>query len=304
MGPSPAAGTTRPARQAGIRIYVDLDGDWGEQLLKAHLEHFKAGASERFQIFGGVDWSQWKEKGDSFPEWAAHRPKLQKERGAQGLNIWKDFGLRVRDDKDRLASMDDLRLGPLWETAGELALPVVLHLADPVAFIEPLDASNERWEELHAHPEWHFIPPFPPFLSIVEGLANLVSSHPRTTFIGAHVGCYAENLAWVGTLLERCLNFYVDISARLGELGRQPYTARRFFLKYPDCILFGLDAGPDVATYCIYHRFLETDDGCFNYSTAEIPDLGRWYINGLYLPEDVLEKVYFRNAERILLHHS
>jgi len=109
----------------------------------------------------------------------------------------------------------------------------------------------------------------------VEGLANLVSSHPRTTFIGAHVGCYAENLAWVGALLERCLNFYVDISARLGELGRQPYTARRFFLKYPDRILFGLDAGPDVATYRIYYRFLETDDECFNYSTAEIPDLGR-----------------------------
>jgi predicted TIM-barrel fold metal-dependent hydrolase len=287
--------------QAGIRRYVDLDGGWGEQLLNAHLDHFKQPAPERFLVFGGVDWSKWPEQGDRFPEWAAGRLRIQKERGAEGLKIWKGLGLQVRDQQDALVNVDDVRLDPIWETAGELGLPVLIHVADPLAFFDPVDETNERWEELGQHPDWAFTsPPFPPFLHIVNGLANLVERHPQTTFIGAHVGCYAENLGWVGALLERCPNFFVDISARIGELGRQPYTARRFFLKYADRILFGSDMGPDLDAYRIIYRFLETDDEYFNYSPAAIPMQGRWHVHGLYLPEDVLEKVYFRNAERIL----
>jgi predicted TIM-barrel fold metal-dependent hydrolase len=124
--------------------------------------------------------------------------------------------------------------------------------------------------------------------------------HPETIFIGAHVGCYAENLAWVADLLNRCPNFFVDISARISELGRQPYTARQFMLKHADQVLFGTDMGPDLDTYHIYYRFLETDDEYFNYGTAEVPGQGRWFIYGLYLPDDVLEKVYYLNAHRVL----
>ena len=286
---------------AGVTHYVDLDGGWGEDVLNAHLDHFKAKAPERFQIFGGVDWSQWESQGDTFPEWVSGRLKIQKERGAQGLKIWKGFGLHVRDHKRELVKVDDMRLSPLWETAGELGLPVMIHVADPVAFFDPIDETNERWEELEAHPDWAFTsPPFPSFLSIVDGLSNLVARHPKTTFIGAHVGCYAENLAWVGALLDRCPNFYVDISARIGELGRQPYTARRFFIAYADRILFGSDMGPDPDAYRICYRFLETDDEYFNYNTGDVPLQGRWHVHGLYLPDDVLKKVYSENARRVL----
>ncbi|HVO70459.1 MAG TPA: amidohydrolase family protein, partial [Aggregatilineaceae bacterium] len=227
---------------AEVRMMVDLDGGWGEDLLDAHLEHFKAPAPARFMIFGGVDWSAWPEQGDHFGEWAAVRLREQAARGAQGLKVWKPFGLQVRDNHGVLATVDDARLDPLWRTAGELKLPVLIHVADPVAFFDPLDPSNERWEELHAHPDWQFpSPPFPSFRSIMNGLAALVSRHPETTFIGAHVGCYSENLGWVGRLLDRCPNFYVDISARIAELGRQPYTARRFVMQYADRVLFGTD---------------------------------------------------------------
>jgi predicted TIM-barrel fold metal-dependent hydrolase len=130
-------------------------------------------------------------------------------------------------------------------------------------------------------------------------LANLVTRHPQTTFIGAHVGCYAENLAWVSDLLDRAPNFYVDISARIGELGRQPYTAQRFFLDYADRILFGTDMGPDPETYLIYYRFLESDDEYFKYGTGEIPGQGRWQIYGLSLPEGILAKIYSGNAQRL-----
>jgi predicted TIM-barrel fold metal-dependent hydrolase len=299
----------RPVRElldildaADVRLYVDLDGGWGEDVLHAHLDHFKNAAPERFRVFGGVDWSKWSEHGDHFGEWAAERLRVQAARGAEGLKIWKPFGLQVRDQNDRLVAVDDRRLDPLWETAGELKLPVTIHIADPVAFFDPLDNTNERWEELHAHPDWQFpSPPFPPFLSVVNALANLVANHPKTTFVGAHVGCYAENLEWVGQLLDRCPNFYIDFSERIAELGRQPYSARRFFIKYADRILFGTDVGPDLNFYRVYYRFLETDDEYFNYGVAEIPRQGRWYICGLYLPDDVLQKVYHQNAERVML---
>jgi predicted TIM-barrel fold metal-dependent hydrolase len=287
--------------QAQVRVYVDLDGGWGEDILNRHLDHFKAAAPERFRIFGGVDWSAWAQHGDHFGEWAAQRLRAQAARGAQGLKIWKPFGLLVRDQNGNLVAVDDHRLDPLWAAAGELKLPVLIHVADPVAFFDPLDNTNERWEELHAHPDWQFpSPPYPSFMTIMTGLANLGANHPETTFIGAHVGCYAENLEWVGALLDRCPNFYIDPSARIAELGRQPYSARRFFIKHANRILFGTDSGPDLDTYRLYYRFFETDDEYFNYSTSPIPPQGRWCIYGLYLPDDVLEKLYYRNAERVL----
>jgi predicted TIM-barrel fold metal-dependent hydrolase len=287
--------------QADVRTYVDLDGGWGEPILEEHLDHFKAAAPERFRVFGGVNWESWPAHGDRFGDWAAERLRQQARRGAEGLKIWKPFGLRVRDQHGALVAVDDPRLDPLWAMAAELRLPVMIHVGDPVAFFRPLDGANERYEQLVEHPDWHFpSPPFPALEAILEGLANLVARHPATTFIGAHVGCYAENLAWVGALLDRCPNFYVDIGARIAELGRQPYTARRFFLKYADRILFGTDLGADVDVYRIHYRFLETDDEYFNYDLGDVPGDGRWFIHGLYLPDDVLKKVYSLNARRVL----
>lgn len=288
--------------RADVRVYVDLDGGWGEDILESHLDHFKSAAPERFRVFGGVDWTKWEEQGDRFPEWAANRLRKQAERGAEGLKIWKMLGLTVHDHKGHLVAVDDARLDPIWAVAGELKLPVTIHIADPVAFFDPVDGNNERWEELHDHVDWQFpSPPFPSFRMVVDGLANVVARHPETTFVGAHLGCYAENLQWVGDVLDRCPNFYVDISERIGELGRQPYTARRFFLKYADRILFGTDRSPEEYIYPTYYRFLETDDEYFDYGIEEIPRQGRWRICGLYLPDDVLEKVYYRNAARVML---
>jgi len=284
-----------------VRLLVDLDGGWGEAILNERLEKYKSSAPERFCFFGGVNWGVWPEHGDRFGEWAATRLQSQARRGAQGLKIWKSLGLQVRDHLSDLVSVDDARLDPIWQMAGELHLPVMIHVADPVAFFDPLDPTNERWEELIAHPDWQFpSPPYPVFLTILEQLTNLIGRHPNTTFIGAHVGCYAENLAWVGGVMDDCPNFYVDIAARIGELGRQPYTARRFFLKYADRILFGLDCPAHIDRYRLYYRFLETDDEYFNYDLEDPPTQGRWRIYGLHLPEAVLEKVYYRNAQHVL----
>lgn len=287
---------------ANVRTVVDLDGGWGESILDTHLRHFKERAPERFVHFGGVDWSQWLEHGDRFGEWAAGRLRAQVARGAQGLKIWKPLGLHVKDQHSKLVAVDDERLTSLWHTAADLEIPVTIHIADPVAFFQPFDARNERWEELRGEPGDRFTGRgFPTFEAIIEAFANLVRRHPDTTFIGAHMGCYAENLAWVGALLDECPNFNVDISARLGELGRQPYSARRFFIRYQDRILFGTDADASPPSYRHYYRLLETDDEYVNYSRSDVPTQGRWYAYGLYLPDEVLQKVYAKNAERLIL---
>ncbi len=286
---------------SGVSVFVDLDGMWGEDTLNAHLDRFKQAAPERFVMFGGVDFAAWPAHGHRFGEWAAGRMRAQAARGAQGLKVWKNLGLHVLDEKGKLVAVDDPRLDPIWAAAAELHWPVTFHLADPVAFFDPLDAYNERWEELQSHPDWQFpSPSFPSFLSIVNAMAAVVSRHPQTTFIGAHAGCYGEDLAWVGRLLDRCPNFYLDISARIAELGRQPYAARRFFLRYADRILFGFDQRANTDWYRLYYRFLESDDEYFAYGLGRIPSQGRWRIYGLYLPDDVLRKVYHGNAQRAL----
>ena len=296
----PVGALLRVLDQAGVELLVDMDGGWGEAILERHLEHFKEAAPNRFIHFGGVDWARWPAEGTHFGERSAERLRQQVRRGAEGLKIWKVLGLSVKDEDGSLVAVDDTRLDPLWMTAAELGIPVMIHVADPVAFFEPLDATNERWEELHEHPDWRFpSPPYPSFHSIVESLARLVLRHPQTTFIAAHVGCYAENLAWVSNLLDQAPNLYVDIAARMAELGRQPYTARRFFLKYADRILFGTDFPADVDMYRLHYRFLESEDEYFSYDLEDPPRQGRWRVYGLFLPDEVLEKVYSANARRL-----
>jgi hypothetical protein len=220
--------------QSHVEVYVDLDGGWGEDILQKHLEHFKAAAPQRFLHAAGVDWSGWEQHGDRFGDWAAHRLRLQAGWGAQILKVWKVLGTQVRDQNQALVMPDDPRLHPVWETAGELNLPVVVHVADPVAFFEPLDETNERWEELQGHPSWQFpSPPFPPFLEIVSAMARVVERFPQTTFVGAHVGWYAEDLAWVGDLLARCPNFYVDIGRASPSWDASPTAPEDFSCSTP-----------------------------------------------------------------------
>ena len=286
--------------EANVACLVDLDGGWGEDVLDQRLAKFKAAAPERFACFGGVDWAAWPGLGNRFPAWAADRLVAQVRRGAQGLKVWKPFGLRVVDERSERVAVDDRRLDELWATAGELRVPVVIHVADPVAFFRPLDRYNERYELLRENPDWHVAGPgFPSFDTVISELASLVSRHPGTVFVGAHVGCYAENLSWVSALLDRCPNFHVDIAGRLDELARQPYTAQRFFLRHADRILFGLDFPADAATYRTSYRFLETDDEHFEGQRPDRPGMS-WRLTGLHLPDDVLAKVYSRNATRVL----
>jgi len=293
---------------SGVETLVDLDGGHGDALSR-QVDRWVSPDPSRVLVFAGLDYAGW-ERDRAFGETEARRLRDSAARGARGLKVWKLLGLRARDPGGRLVAVDDPRLDPLWETAAELGLPVIVHVADPIAFFEPLDATNERWEELRAHPDWHFwptrpagrpdAPGFPPFDELLGAFDRLVGRHSSTTFVGAHVGCAAEDLALVSAMLDAHPNLHVDIAARLGELGRQPYTTRAFFLRHPDRILFGTDLAADPAVYRLNYRFLETFDESFDYGLEPTPGQGRWQVHGIGLPDDVLRAVYRDNARRVL----
>ena len=296
---------------AGVERLVDLDGGWGDGL-RREIERWQVALPGRVAVFAGLDYDYWVDD-DAFGETEATRLRDGVAAGARGLKVWKLLGLRARDRSGHLVAVDDARLDPLWAAAGELHMPVTIHIADPIAFFEPLGARNERWEELHAHPDWHFwptrppgrpdLPGFPPFDELVDGLEAVVVRHPQTTFIGAHVGCAAEDLARVSLILERAPNFHVDLAARIAELGRQPYATRAFIERWSDRVLFGTDAPPDPAAWAVHYRFLETRDESFAYDAEgddAAPSQGRWRIHGLGLPDDVLRRVYAGNAARLI----
>jgi predicted TIM-barrel fold metal-dependent hydrolase len=294
--------------EAGVEALVDLDGSWGDPLSR-QIERWQEPALGRIVVFAGLDYAGWADD-PGFGETEARRLRDSAGRGARGLKVWKLLGLRARDPAGRLVAVDDRRLDPLWSTAADLDLPVVIHIADPISFFEPLDAKNERYEELTEHPDWHFwptrppgqpdAPGFPSFDELLAGFDRLVGRHPRTSFIGAHVGCAAEDLGLVSRMLDAHSNLSVDIAARLGELGRQPYTSRAFFLRHADRILFGTDAPVDPTVYRLHYRFLETWDESFDYGADDVPGQGRWQIHGLGLPEEVMRAVYRDNARRVL----
>ncbi len=220
-----------------------------------------------------------------------------------GLKVLKTLGLYLREHGKTgpLVTIDDARFDPMWEACGALGMPVAIHIGDPEAFFLPTDRFNERYEELQAHPDWSFHGrDFPSFASLLEARDRVYARHPKTTFVGLHVGHHAEDLADVGRSLDRFPNLHVELAARIGELGRQPRASRRFFERYQDRILFGTDAVPHgVETpqqvfgdelYRIYYRFLETADEYFDYAPAPVPPQGRWRIYGLELPETILRE--------------
>jgi predicted TIM-barrel fold metal-dependent hydrolase len=282
--------------RANIQRVVILTGGWGESL-QLVLDTMVKPYPDRFTVFCQLDWSKVAEPGFSTDMVALLRDAVK--RGARGLKILKEFGLTYRDASGKLIAVDDPRLDPVWAECGRLGIPVAIHVGDPEAFFLPIDARNERYEELQAHPDWAFGgKDFPSLTSILQAVERVFARHPQTSFVWLHVGNWPENLDYIGDVLNRRPNVVVEISARQADLGRAPRRTRKFIMDFQDRVLFGLDAPLTEEAYRSYFRWLETEDEYFDYYGS--PGQGRWKIYGLGLPDAVLEKVYHRNAERIL----
>jgi uncharacterized protein len=284
--------------EAGVWICIGLDGYSRDDFYKKHLKVSQGVSKDRFQIYFSPDFSRIDEP--DFGRREAQKLEEAVKMGIRGLKVFKNLGLTLKDNSGNVVPVDDARIDPIWEKCAELGIPVMIHVTDPKAFhAGPIDKYNERYDELHRHPDWSFYGSgFPSKDEILEQRNRVFARHPNTIFIGAHVGNLPEELGRVAMWLEQYPNFYIDINARISELGRQPYTARRFMIQYQDRILFGTDTPPNAESYRVYYRFLETDDEYFDPTPAH-KQQGRWMIYGLYLPDEVLEKIYNKNALKI-----
>ena len=279
-----------------VRTVVILTGMWGEKLQKV-LDEMVKPFPGRFLVFTEMDWSKIDDA--NFSQEMVAQLDDAVARGARGLKILKDLGLGVRGKDGKLIAVDDPRLDPVWEECGRLGIPVSIHISDPEAFFHPVDARNERYEELIEHPDWSFYGPrFPSKESLLAARDRVFARHPNTTFVALHMANWPERLDYVSEVLDRYPNVILEFGARQAELGRQPRRAREFFLQYQDRIMFGTDNGMSEEMYRNHFRWLETSDESFDY--WGYPGQGRWKIYGMELPDAVLEKVYHSNAERML----
>jgi predicted TIM-barrel fold metal-dependent hydrolase len=307
----------------GIGVAVNLSGGTVTHLPGApsDFERTKQAADQyapgRFLEYMNLDYAGWDDP--DFSRNAVAQVEEGHRLGAAGFKEFKRLGLFLRDKAGALLRIDDRRLDPMWHRLGELGMPISIHVADPKAFWAPYDPSNERWKELADHPRWWFgdAAKYPPREELLAALERVIVRHPETTFVCVHMANDAEDLPWVAAQLDGHPNMMADIAARVPEFGRHdPEQVRAFFVKYADRILFGTDFqvydrmtlgsggnGPaptedDAIRFFRTHwRYFETADRDFPHMT---PIQGDWTISAVHLPADVLEKVYFGNAERLL----
>ncbi len=302
--------------QAGIRTFINVTANTSFTFVESgytffprdigvFIDRYMTPYPDRFRCFTMSDFASCQDgilmADNRFAEVAARHLEEDIRKGASGLKVTKELGIRFRDYRDSLIPVDDPRLAPIWEKACELDVPVLIHTSDPAAFFYPTDRFNEHYLTLVKAPDWSTYGSHYSKEELLEQREGLVSHHPHTTFICAHVANYTEDLGFVSSFLDRNPNVYIDISARIDELGRQPYSARDFLIKYQDRVLFGTDMPVRAEIYRSYFRFLETRDEYFDYPDyVGVYGNSRWGIYGLELPDEVLQKIYAKNASRII----
>ncbi|WP_296385633.1 amidohydrolase family protein [Winogradskyella sp.] len=277
-----------------LQVMVNLSGRTGENLKQA-LANAKTNYPGRFVLFCNIDF-----EGAGSNDWVEKTVKQLEadvKAGAVGLKVYKSLGLRNKDSDGKRLAIDDSRLDPIWTKCGELGIPVLIHSADPKSFWDEFDGNNERWLELKTRPNRKRGANNPvPWKQIINEQHNMFKKHKNTTYINAHMGWFANDLSRLGELLDELPNMNVGIGAIIAELGRQPRFAKTFFEKYQDRILFGKDSWkPDE--FPTYFRVLESDDEYFPYHKKYH---AFWPMYGLDLSDEVLKKVYYKNALRIV----
>jgi len=287
-------GLTKEMDKLNMAVMVNLSGQNGDALKKA-VDNVKATAPKRFIVFANIDFDGIGENG--WTEKAVKQLETDVKNGANGLKIFKTLGLSVKDNTGKRVTVDDKRLDAIWAKCGELKIPVLIHTADPKPFWDPRDERNERWLELTTHPGRKRSDTDPaPFETLIQEQHNIFKKHSKTIFIAAHFGWFANDLTRLGALLDEMPNVVVEFGAVIAELGRQPKAAKAFFIKYQDRILFGKDSWVP-AEYTTYFRVLETEDEYFPYHKKYH---AFWRMYGMGLPDDILKKVYYKNALRIV----
>jgi predicted TIM-barrel fold metal-dependent hydrolase len=273
----------------GVRETLILTGEVGATFRELATRY--AGAHPgRFAMAAGME-STDVEAAD-YPERLRLALRADVAAGAVALGELTDKGLGLVRVGERAYFIDDSRFDPLWDEAGRAGIPVFVHVGEPAAFYDAADGRNE----LRRSGNWSLHGKGTPGLAaMVEKLERVLSRHPETRFVAVHAFNLANDLGQVGRLLDRHPNVQIDFAARMWELARQPFSARRFFTAYAGRILFGTDNDPTFGMYSAHVRQLETEDEWFWPADSEW-----WRGYGMALPPETLRRVYARNADDLL----
>jgi len=287
-----------------VGLFVAADNVNGPNLATALDTIAKSPYKDRFRVLTGIQFSEggrgqpqrWL-VGPGFAEKAIAQLEANLKAGAVGIGeISKGFGLTAKKANESRLAVDDPELDAVWEACARLKIPVFIHTAEPQEFFQQPDMHNERWLELALFGDRrNYQPGQVSFEQLMTERDNLFRKHPKTTFVAAHFGWHANNLERAAKLLDQFPNVVYEVGAVLYDFGRQPRAAREFFIKYQDRILFGKDSfQPEEYPY--YWRVFETNDEYFDYYRDYH---AFWKLYGLGLPDEVLKKLYYKNALRI-----
>lgn len=278
-----------------MAVMVNLSGRYGDAL-KQNIERQRTGKNkDRFVIFANIDFTGVDEPG--YADRAAAQLETDIKAGAQGLKIFKNFGMDLKDKAGNRIKTDDPRFDKVFDVCAKYKVPVLIHTGEPKGLFLPFDKFNERWLELAMRPRHlRLIEQFPSFDDLMAEQHRLFARHPKTNFIAAHLGWYGFDLAKLGSLLDKMPNMYTEFAAVVEELGRQPRMARQFFIKYQDRLFIGKDTYKKEE-YATYFRTLETADENFDHDRKYH---GIWKMYGMDLPDEVLRKVYYKNAVKLI----
>ena len=275
-------------------IMVNLSGRTGDQLVQS-VKNIADNFPGRFVVFANINFQDAGSEG--WTEKMVAQLEQDVKNGARGLKVYKSLGLSNKDAQGNRLAINDERLDPIWAKCGELGIPVLIHSADPASFWNEFDGDNERWLELKTHPRRKRDDTNPaPFQQIMNEQYSIIKKHPNTTFISAHMSWLANDLGRLGELFDEMPNMNVGIGAIIAELGRQPRFAKAFITKYQDRVLFGKDSWKPEE-FPTYFRVLESADEYFPYHKKYH---AYWAMYGLDLDDEVLKKVYYKNALRIV----
>jgi uncharacterized protein len=278
-----------------LRVMVSADNSSGDRLTRVLTALTASPHKNRFRVLAGID---FRNVGPGWADRAVRQLEADIRAGAVGVGeIPKSFGLSIQKPDGSRLKIDDPELDPLWEAFARLDVPVFIHTAEPQEFFQPLDYHNERWLELALFANRRNNQPgHVTFETLMTERNNVFRKHPKTRFIAAHFGWHANDLARAAAMLDQFPNVVVEVGAILYDLGRQPKGAREFFLKYQDRILFGKDAF-EPQEYPYYWRVFETADEYFDYYRDYH---AFWKLYGMNLPDEVLKKLYYENAQRVV----
>lgn len=252
---------------------------------------------DHFDLWCGFDYSGYDQPGYG-PAAVAELERCYKL-GAKGVGELSDKGNGIVSHQRSKAGgmhMDDPRLDPLIAKCGELNMPINIHVAEPIWMYEAMDASNDglmnayEWRRDNTDDELGHE-------GLIKSLENAVKKHANTTFIACHFANCSHDLSILGKLFEKYPNLYADNAARYAETAPIPRHVKAFYEKYQDRILYGTDMGFDKNMYSITWRILESQDEHF----YERNQFGyHWPLNGFGLSDEILAKIYSKNAKRII----